>query len=58
MFSRLYEKRKKRRIKKRNPKIYLEPDTGPSSLGAGDDNDTTEHNNDEENEDNESGFEV
>jgi len=54
---RLYEKRKKRRIKKRNPKIYLEPDTGPSSLGAGDDNDTTEHNNDEENEDNESGFE-
>ena len=53
MFLRMYEKRKKRRIKKKNPKIYLEPDTGPSSLGAENNNDTTE-----DNDDNESGFEV
>lgn len=40
---RIYERRKKKRTKKKNPKIYLEPHFG---------------DDDKDNEDNESGFEV
>ena len=48
-YLRIYEKRKKRKMKKKNPKIYLEPDPEPSIP------DTVET---DDNEDNESGFEV
>ena len=50
MTYRMYEKRKKRKIKKRNPKIYLEPDSGPSREDIED--------NTAGDEDNESGFEA
>jgi hypothetical protein len=49
----MYEKRKKRKIKKKNPKIYLEQDSEQSIQGT--DNDAVEN---EDNDDNESGFEV
>ena len=49
----MYEKRKKRKIKKKNPKIYLEPDSERSIQDT--ENDAVEN---EDNDDNESGFEV
>ena len=49
----MYEKRKKRKIKKKNPKIYLEPDSERNIQDT--ENDAVEN---EDNEDNESGFEV
>ena len=52
----MYEKRKKRNRKKRNPKIYLEPESTPGSRAA--DNIAEDDEDNEDNEDNESGFEV
>ena len=52
----MYEKRKKRNRKKKNPKIYLEPESTPGSRAA--DNIAEDDEDNEDNEDNESGFEV